>query len=312
VPTDEPGLGKAIERACRNERYIRHSKALTSSHFEHRVLSFRAWAGNAVQANLGSQGERRQKQLMNSNYRKCASFGCMAARRIARAGTAAIAILLALLAVCPGASAEVVISRYAVTLSGIPTGEIFLRAKYNAKQYEIAISGDVGTIIDSTKIEGTASGARAGSKLTPEHFQVTFSGGDQGAIEVNFKGSGGTGSAINPRLRGVFDPLSALLFISLKPVAPEGNPCNHVMPIFTGRSRFELSLRPKEGQTKSVIVGCEADYAATPGQTPEKLDWEIAFTKVPKPHFWLLEHISLHTPKGTVSIDRADTSISDY
>ncbi len=150
-------------------------------------------------------------------------------------------------------------------------------------------------------------------KLTPERFQVVFSGGEEASIDVNVKGSG-TGSTFNPRVRGVLDPLSALLLTSLKPVSEAGNPCNHVLPIFTGHTRFDLSLRIKggeEAQRKSVIVACEADYAATPGQPPEKLDWEIAFTKVPKPHFWLLEHIALPTPKGTVSIDRAETTISD-
>lgn len=238
----------------------------------------------------------------------------MAGSHIASISGAAIAIVSTTFCLCVGAKAEVVVSRYAVTVSGLPTGEVVLQTKYSEKQYEIAVSGDVGTIFDSTKIKGVASGSRAGVKLTPERFQVAFSGGEEAAIDVNFKGSGGTGSTINPRLRGVLDPLSALLLTSLKPVAQAGNPCNHVLPIFTGRARFDLSLRTKGGeqaQRKSVIVACEADYAATPGQPPEKLDWEIAFTKVPKPHFWLLEHIALPTPKGTVSIDRAETTISD-
>ncbi len=222
-------------------------------------------------------------------------------------------LLLASLAFCWGARADVVVSRYAVTLSGIPTGEVILQAKFDAKQYEVAVSADVGTILDSTKIKAAASGSRTGVKLTPERFQLVLSGGEEGTIDINFKGSGGTDATINPRLRGVLDPLSALLLTSLKPLSPAGNPCNHMLPIFTGRERFDLRLHPKaadEAQRKSAIVICEAEYAAAPGQPPAKLDWEIAFTKVPKPHFWLLEHIALPTAKGTVSIDRAETSIS--
>ncbi len=222
-------------------------------------------------------------------------------------------LLLASLAACWGARADVVVSRYAVTLSGLPTGEVVLQAKFNAKQYEVAVWADVGTILDSTKIQGAASGSRAGIKLKPERFQLVLSGGDQGSIDVNFKGSGGTDATINPRLRGVLDPLSALLLTSLKPFSPAGNPCNHVLPIFTGRARFDLSLRAKpaeEAEGKPAIVICEVDYTGTPGQPPEKLDWEISFTKLAKPHFWLLEHIALPTAKGTVSIDRAGTSIS--
>jgi len=215
--------------------------------------------------------------------------------------------------VCWGARADVVVSRYAVTLSGLPTGEVILQAKFSAKQYEVAVSADVGTVLDSTKIQGAASGSRAGVKLTPERFQLVLSGGEQGTIDVNFKGPGATDATINPRLKGVLDPLSAILLTSLKPFSPAGNPCNHVLPIFTGKARFDLSLRPKPAdvaQQKPAIVVCQADYAAIPGQPPEKLDWEIAFTKLAKPHFWLLEHVALPTSKGTVSIDRAETSIS--
>jgi hypothetical protein len=32
--------------------------------------------------------------------------------------------------------------------------------------------------------------------------------------------------------------------------------------------------------------------------------------RVAKPHFWLVERVTLPTPKGEVSIERSDTSIS--
>jgi len=271
------------------------------------------WKSRA-KATLGMKVSKGLSRFMKSNYRQALRFAGWAAGHTARIGGAGAAILFTTFSVCSAANAEVVVSRYAVTVAGFPTGEIVLRAKYSAKEYEIALSCDVVTIFDSTKIKGTASGSRSGVKLTPERFQVIFTGGERAAIDVNFKGSDGTGSTINPRLRGVLDPLSALLLTSLRPVSQVGNPCNHVLPIFTGRTRFDLSLTPKpaaEEQRNSVMVACDAGYAATPGQPPEKLDWEISFTKVPKPHFWLLEHIALPTAKGTVSIDRAETTISD-
>jgi Protein of unknown function (DUF3108) len=283
---------------------------ISNIEFCHSRSRWKWWAN----ATLGMKVSSCLSQSMKSSSSQASGFSRRARGHPTRISGAAIAILFTAFGVCPGAKAEVVVSRYAVTVSGLPTGEVILQTKYSEKQYEIAVSGDVGTIFDSTKIKGTASGSRTGVKLTPERFQVVFSGGEEAAIDVNFKGSGGTGSTINPRLRGVLDPLSALLLTSLKPVSQAGNPCNHVLPIFTGRARFDLSLHIKggeEAQRRSVIVACEADYAATPGQPPEKLDWEIAFTKVPKPHFWLLEHIALPTPKGTVSIDRAETTISD-
>lgn len=222
------------------------------------------------------------------------------------------AILLASFVLSTSAGAEVLVSRYTVNVGGIPAGDAVLQTTYDAKHYEVAVSADVGTIFDSTKIQGTASGARAGVKLTPERFQLALTGGEQGTIDVNFKGEGGSEETINTRLRGVFDPLSAMLATSLKPHSPSSNPCNHVLPIFTGRARFDLKLHPKpveEGREASKYVVCEADYAAIPGQAFQKVEIEIIFSKMAKPKFWLVERLSLPTNKGTVVIERAETSV---
>ncbi len=222
--------------------------------------------------------------------------------------------LAAIVLVSLSARAEVLVSRYNVSVDGIPAGDAVLRITFDAKRYEVAVSADVGTILESTKMQGTASGVRAGAKITPERFQLAVSGGEQGTLEVNFKGEDGPGETINTRMRGVFDPLSALLATSLKPHAPSSNPCNHVLPIFTGRARFDLKLHPKLGgqvQSEPPVVVCEADYAALPGEPFQNIGIEVVFSKVSKPAFWLVERISLPTTKGTVTIEHTGTSISD-
>jgi hypothetical protein len=219
-------------------------------------------------------------------------------------------VLLASLALSLSAGAETLVSRYTVNVSGIPAGEAILQTTYSAKHYNIDVSADVGTIFDSTKIQGTASGARAGVKLTPERFQLSMTGGEQGIIDVHFKGDGGTEETINTRLQGVFDPLSAMLATSLKPHSPSSNPCNHVLPIFTGKARFDLKLRQKRGdEDQPAYVFCEVDYAPIPGQEFQKIEFELVFKKVTKPKFWLVERIQLPTNKGMVTIERAETSL---
>ncbi len=221
-------------------------------------------------------------------------------------------VLLAFVALSSSAGAEGMVSRYTVNVSGIPAGEGVLHTSFDAKHYQVEVSADVGTIFDSTKIRGSASGAKAGVKLTPERFQLAFSGGEQGVIDVHFKGDGGSEETINTRMRGVFDPLSAMLVASLRPHSPSGNPCNHVLPIFTGKARFDLKLRPKRGgeaQQSASYAVCEVDYAPIPGQAFQRIEFEIVFQKMAKPKFWLVERISLPTNKGTVVIERAETSI---
>jgi hypothetical protein len=169
-------------------------------------------------------------------------------------------------------------------------------------------------LLNSTQIQGEASGARTGAKLTPEHFQIVMSGGDKGALEVNFANSAAAAQSGAARLRGVFDPLSALLAASLKPASASNHPCNGVLPIFTGRDRFDLNLRLKAAdgaQPGRAFVICQATAGSPqPGTGRPPIEWEIVLQKVSKPHFWLVERISMPTPKGAVVIDRAETSIS--
>ena len=237
---------------------------------------------------------------------------------------------LAFLAPAMSANAEVLVSRYNVSMEGIPAGEATLHISYDAKRYEVKVSADVGTILNSTKIEGKATGSRSGAAITPEHFHMVVSGGEEGTIDVNFKGDGEGDTQINSRLRGVFDPLSAMLNTSLKPQATSTSPCSNVLPVFTGRARFDLSLRPAPAAPKEAsvsdspfipqamasaakehpVITCEADYAVMPGEPFQKIGMQISFTKVAKPKFWLVERITLPTNKGVVTIERIETSIS--
>ncbi|MGA7329096.1 MAG: hypothetical protein WBX25_32565 [Rhodomicrobium sp.] len=136
---------------------------------------------------------------------------------------------------------------------------------------------------------------------------------DEETIEFDFANSP-EAAAGAVRLRGVFDPLSALLAASLKPSASNRS-CDAMVPIFTGHDRLDLSLRPKPArmpQTEPGFIHCEATLSqpAAVGNGQRKLDLEIAFMKAAKPDFWLVERMALSTAKGLVTIDRADTTFS--
>ncbi len=226
-----------------------------------------------------------------------------------------LAAVLAFCAISSPAAAEVFLSRYSVSVDGLRVGDVTTQTVLDAKRYKVGIFADVGVLLSSTQIRGEASGIRSGAKLTPEHFQIAMSGGDQGTVDVNFANSAAAAENGGARLRGFFDPLSALLAASLKPASPSNQPCNMQIRVFTGRERLNLSLHPKPmdaapGEVTRVF--CQAILSPADGATTarEKLNWEIMFTKVPKPHFWLVEHISFPAQEKTVTIDRAETSIS--
>ncbi len=229
---------------------------------------------------------------------------------------AALAAHLACLPLCNNAGAEVVISRYVVSLDGTCVGEATLHTDLAASRYKVGVSADVSILLISTQIKGEASGARSGAKLTPEQFQIAMSGGSEDVIEFRFANSPEAAADGAVRLRGVFDPLSALLVASLKPSSPSSPLCNNVLPIFTGRDLLDLKLRPKpseRGAAEPALALCQATLSQPLAgeEGPAKLALEISFMKSAKPHLWLVEHIAVPTTQGLLAIDRTDTSMKE-
>jgi hypothetical protein len=227
----------------------------------------------------------------------------------------ALAALLAFVPAC--AKAEVLVSRYAVNLDGLRIGDAVLHTDLNAKRYKVEVSANVSMLFISTQIQGQASGTRTGAKLTPEHFQMVTSGGDEDAMKVDFANPAEETEEGAMRLQGVFDPLSALLIASYKPQSRSDHPCNIMLPIFTGRDRFVMELQPmtaNSGQIGPSLKLCQATLSQPlPGGTRiRQFKWKIAFTQSAKPHFWVVESASLPTANGTLTIDRMETSMPGH
>lgn len=263
-----------------------------------------------------------QRQLRNKTFRL---------KIIALAG------VLAPFTLFSSAKAEVFVSRYDVRLAGIHMGDAVIHTTLSARRYKVAVSADVGVLFINERIQGEASGSRLGMKLTPERFAMVMSGGEDRAVEIRFKGSTAIHTKITPplpeeapssgtqlkkaELRGVLDPLSALLTASLKPSLPSSNPCTTLLPIFTGSARFNIRLHTRAGseaQKGAASVTCQAHFIpiaesarlTSAGTSLQDFRPEVYFVKLPQPNLWLLEHLLLPTPIGTVTVDRAETAIS--
>ncbi len=218
---------------------------------------------------------------------------------------------------CGQAKAEILISRYAVSLGGVRIGEAILRTTLDAKNYKVTVSADVGPLLNNTTVQGESSGSRAGVKLTPSYYRLVTSDGQDSSID--FKAQAAKGEKMNPILRGVLDPLSALLGASLRPAWAPGAPCDNVLPVFMSRNRLAVSLRPMTGDQPHDprIVTCQVRFTVTAtasGANPvaiENVQWEIGFQKLVKPNFWLVEQVTLPSDMGTVTIERVETAISE-
>ncbi|MBJ7534536.1 DUF3108 domain-containing protein [Rhodomicrobium vannielii ATCC 17100] len=242
-------------------------------------------------------------------------FSAVGKRRGGR-GLFALAFGLVSLALCTGAAeAQLLISRYTVHMEGVRVGHAIVRTTLGPANYKVTVSADVGPVLSNTRINGEATGLRNGSHVTPMRFQFASSGGE--ASSVNFAGPDGTPASVNPRLRGVFDPLSALVFAALNPAPPSAEPCKSLIPIILGRARFDIVMSPKPGGTdpRSEIIDCDAySTVSTPdasgGIGAQNARWQIGFSKVARPALWLVEYLVVPTSNGTMTISREETNIS--
>jgi Protein of unknown function (DUF3108) len=228
------------------------------------------------------------------------------------------------------ARAEVVVSRYSVSLGVLHIGDAVLKTVLNSKNYNITVSADVGALFDNKRMQGEASGQRKGAKLQPDHYQMVMAGGDENnVVDLRFTGSAAKVVQLSPpiservlansipfapgHLRGVLDPLSALVAASLRPASTSGDLCYLLLPVFTGYARFDLGLRvnpdPEALQDKAVLR-CAADYIPIAGVLgPRALKIEFGFTRLSAPQVWLLEQATLLTPLGKVKVERTETRV---
>ena len=250
---------------------------------------------------------------MRSRTKRGLSFpfrgGDRAVRRLA-----CFSALAASVAFCAQAQAELLVSRYAVSLGGVRMGEAILHATIDAKRYKVEISADVGTLLNNTRVQGEASGSRTGQKLTPERYKLVMSDGQESSVD--FAASAAAGANPKNSLKGVLDPLSALLAASIRPSATSPTPCDKVLTVLMSRAKIDASFHPsQEEQQDPRLVTCRIQFdsnqaSAVNGQQLKSIQWEVNFQKLNKPQLWLVEQVSLPTDLGTVTINRVETAVS--
>lgn len=248
---------------------------------------------------------------MRSRTKRGLSFPFRVRGRAVR-GLACFSALAVSVAFCAQAQAELLVSRYAVSLGGVRMGEAILHATIDAKHYKVEISADVGTLLNNTKLQGEASGSRTGQKLTPERYKLVMSDGQESSVD--FAASAAAGANPGSSLKGVLDPLSALLAASIRSSATSPTPCDKVLTVLMSRAKINASFHPsQEEQQDPRLVTCRVQFASNPaanGRQLQSVQWEVNFQKLNKPQLWLVEQVSLPTDLGTVTINRVETAVS--
>lgn len=255
---------------------------------------------------------------------------------VASLGVAALAALtpMSLLATAAplqtGVSPVRVDASYKITLNGFNLGGFNFKSNVGRNQYNLETDVEISALLGIFKWKGvTHSSGKVDAKAPqPADFRFDYeSTVRNGSIVMGFDKEGIERLSVQPltveapdtvplapaHLKGVFDPLSAILAITHSD-AP--SPCGRKFSIFDGKQRFDIALRfareePVVGIPNETAVVCRVKYTPIAGFRPTEdtrqlaasNDIEIVFRMVPAAKLMLPQSVAVPTAVGAARID---------
>lgn len=220
---------------------------------------------------------------------------------------------------------------YRATLSGLSIGTGTLTITFDRDRYSMTGSGRAGGLmqaISGGSGEGSAEGAIAGKHLSPATYAHAIrSNGKVKEVRMSLAGGAVKQLTVEPppepdaeqvpltpaHKRGVVDPLSAGIIAAAGAGGVGAQACDHAMPIFDGRLRFNLKLAYKRRENVRTrgydgpAVVCRVTFEPLGGHPKDKFafkflsenrDMEIWFAPVSGTPFLTFIHIFVPTPLG--------------
>jgi len=208
-----------------------------------------------------------------------------------------LAIFAGFIASQPGFAAEPpkpVQITYAVSIAYLPIGTARFSPSFKGSTYHLHLAAEFSGLVRmffAPDLSSDADGIDAGSHLIAQHYNLTVNHPDD-PQRVDMKMSGGNvvNAELDPPLperadrvpvlpehkKGIIDPLSGFLIpsASARPTA-NGN-CDHVIPVFDGAGRFDITLLPDADQIyetvgyKGPVISCLVRYTAISGHRAKK------------------------------------------
>jgi hypothetical protein len=233
---------------------------------------------------------------------------------------------------------------YRVDLAALNLGEFDLSASINGSDYEVEAKGEFSLLAGMLyRASGrtTSKGNLSKSGPQPAKFMVNYdSGKKKERRELRFSGGAVQDISIVPRkkrrpdryvpvtdaqLRNVLDPLTAA-FLYARWDGPAGDVriCDRTVPVFDGKQRFDIVLKPKRTQTLSngaplpgAVAVCQVKYVPIAGHKPdhpgvkfvaENDDIEVWLAAVPGTTLHVPYRIVMPTTWGTGSVTLTELS----
>lgn len=222
---------------------------------------------------------------------------------------------------------------YRVEFGGFDIGTFEFKSAINGPSYTVTGDAKLSALLGAFKWRGETrtAGALQGDAPRPAGYMFDFAGTTKsGNIKMSFAGDSvttvaqvppvppapGTVPLQNAHLKGVLDPLSAVLAIARTDSA---NPCGRKLAIFDGKQRFDLllSFRRQErvadarptGQPGVAYV-CRVKYMPIAGHKANdenralaaSNDIEISLRPVPSANLFVPHEITIPTSAGTAKL----------
>jgi len=244
------------------------------------------------------------------------------------------------------AAAEDVEASYIVDLAGINLGGFALSARLDGMAYEIKAKGEfsllAGMLYRATgHTESKGQLAKEGPR--PARFSVKFDNGSKKeSRELLFARGTVTKVSLVPRknkvgkrqvpvakdqLENVLDPLTAA-FVYAPPDGSEQRVCDRTVPVFDGKQRFDIVLKPKRTETLGSdapanlpdrAAVCQVRYVPIGGYRPDhpgvkyvmtNEDIEVWLVRLPRTALYLPYRIVMPTAWGTGTATLTEVSTS--
>lgn len=222
---------------------------------------------------------------------------------------------------------------YKVTFNGFDIGNFEFNSAVNGSSYTLTGDAKLSALLGAFTWQGVTrtSGALSSEAPKPAGYTFNFQGtGRSGSVKLGFTGDAVSNVAVvpahvpapttvpvrEPHLKGVLDPLSAVMALSR---SSAGNPCGRKLAIFDGKQRFDLALSFKRqeqvrdarptGQPGVAFV-CRVKYQPIAGHKVNdetramaaSQEIEVSLRPVPSANLYVPHQIVIPTAAGTAML----------
>lgn len=227
---------------------------------------------------------------------------------------------------------------YGIYMSGWKLGKFRFQSTFNGNQYKLLGKTEIKPPIIGLFFDWrgrvSSTGSVKGSEATPKAYSFSFrSNSKSGKLNMAFTDGAVTKVVERPRkglsrkhipvepahLRGVLDPLSALMMFQRKSNSLR-SACDKTIPVYDGKQRFDLRLsykgrsrvtRAQTGAYSGPVVVCRVKYRPISGYKPSNKtvrsmarsnDIELWLIPVRGSNIFVPYRITLPTQIGTASV----------